>query len=128
MMPVMPDKEPSRVGRADALALAKRKYLAGDRLDIGQLAQELGVNRVTLHRWVGTRDALIVEVGRHSDLLSQPDGAFSRLHRAQMDLATLGQEATVFPSHHGGFMGGEFGYAGQPEAFATKLREVLNQR
>ena len=39
----------------------------------------------------------------------------------------LGQQATVFPSHHGGFMGGEFGYAGQPEAFAAKLREVLNQ-
>jgi pimeloyl-ACP methyl ester carboxylesterase len=38
----------------------------------------------------------------------------------------LGQEATVFPSHHGGFLGGEFGYAGQPEAFAAKLREVLN--
>ena len=37
----------------------------------------------------------------------------------------LGQEATVFPSHHGGFMGGEFGYAGQPEAFAHKLREIL---
>jgi pimeloyl-ACP methyl ester carboxylesterase len=37
----------------------------------------------------------------------------------------LGQDATVFPSHHGGFMGGEFGYAGQPEAFARKLREVL---
>ncbi|MFJ4173081.1 alpha/beta fold hydrolase [Microbacterium sp. NPDC089696] len=38
----------------------------------------------------------------------------------------LGQEATVFPSHHGGFMGGEFGYAGQPEAFAARLREVLD--
>ncbi|HVX46318.1 MAG TPA: alpha/beta hydrolase [Mycobacteriales bacterium] len=37
----------------------------------------------------------------------------------------LGQRATVFPSHHGGFMGGEFGYAGQPEAFARRLREVL---
>ncbi|MGW4060194.1 alpha/beta fold hydrolase [Amycolatopsis sp. NPDC004747] len=39
--------------------------------------------------------------------------------------ALLGQAATVFPSHHGGFLGGEFGYAGQPEAFAKKLREVL---
>lgn len=39
----------------------------------------------------------------------------------------LGQQATVFPSHHGGFMGGEFGYAGQPEAFAAKLREVLDR-
>lgn len=38
----------------------------------------------------------------------------------------LGQEVTVFPSHHGGFMGGEFGYAGQPEAFATRLRDVLD--
>ncbi|GAA3637730.1 alpha/beta hydrolase [Microbacterium awajiense] len=39
----------------------------------------------------------------------------------------LGQQATVFPSHHGGFMGGEFGQAGQPEAFAARLREVLDQ-
>ncbi|ALG09625.1 alpha/beta fold hydrolase [Kibdelosporangium phytohabitans] len=38
----------------------------------------------------------------------------------------LGQEAAVFPSHHGGFLGGEFGYAGQPEAFAARLREVLD--
>ena len=38
----------------------------------------------------------------------------------------LGQQATVFPSHHGGFLGGEFGYAGQPEAFAGKLRDVLD--
>jgi pimeloyl-ACP methyl ester carboxylesterase len=38
----------------------------------------------------------------------------------------MGQDATVFPSHHGGFMGGEAGYAGQPEAFARKLRGVLN--
>src|SRR5207244_11789635 len=39
----------------------------------------------------------------------------------------LGGEAVVFPSHHGGFMGGEFGYPGQPEAFAGKLRDVLNE-
>jgi pimeloyl-ACP methyl ester carboxylesterase len=38
----------------------------------------------------------------------------------------LGQEATMFPSHHGGFLGGEFGYAGQPEAFARRLRDVLD--
>jgi len=37
----------------------------------------------------------------------------------------LGQQATVFPSHHGGFLGSESGYAGQPEAFARKLRNVL---
>jgi pimeloyl-ACP methyl ester carboxylesterase len=38
----------------------------------------------------------------------------------------LGQQAMVFPSHHGGFLGGESGYAGQPEAFARKLGEVLD--
>lgn len=40
--------------------------------------------------------------------------------------ALLRQHATVFPSHHGGFVGGDSGYAGQPEAFARKLREILD--
>ena len=40
----------------------------------------------------------------------------------------LGQEITVFPSNHGGFLGGEFGQHGQPEAFAARLREVLDAR
>ncbi|MEV2221096.1 alpha/beta hydrolase [Nocardia vinacea] len=39
--------------------------------------------------------------------------------------ALFGQQATVFPSHHGGFLGGNYGYPGQPEAFARVLREVL---
>ena len=38
----------------------------------------------------------------------------------------LGQELTVFPSNHGGFLGDEFGRPGQPEAFAARLREVLD--
>ncbi|MEO3852216.1 alpha/beta hydrolase [Streptomyces sp. B8F3] len=42
--------------------------------------------------------------------------------------ALLGQEATVFPSHHGGFLDAEFGYAGRPEEFGAKLREVLDTR
>jgi pimeloyl-ACP methyl ester carboxylesterase len=46
-----------------------------------------------------------------------------RTSRATADL--LGQQATVFPSHHGGFLGGESGYPGQPEPFAAKLRHVL---
>ena len=50
------------------------------------------------------------------------------LFTGRTSLATaelLGQQASVFPSHHGGFIGGESGYAGQPEAFARRLREVL---
>jgi pimeloyl-ACP methyl ester carboxylesterase len=37
----------------------------------------------------------------------------------------LGAEAVRFPSDHGGFLGGEHGQAGDPDAFAAKLREVL---
>ncbi|MFC8657190.1 alpha/beta fold hydrolase [Streptomyces parvus] len=38
----------------------------------------------------------------------------------------LGQRVTVFPSHHGGFLDGEFGYPGKPDEFAARLREVLD--
>ncbi|MEU0158248.1 alpha/beta hydrolase [Streptomyces sp. NPDC006261] len=38
----------------------------------------------------------------------------------------LGQPVTVFPSHHGGFLDGEFGYPGKPDDFARRLREVLD--
>ena len=37
----------------------------------------------------------------------------------------LGTQPVAFPSNHGGFLGGEYGQAGQPDAFAAKLREVL---
>jgi pimeloyl-ACP methyl ester carboxylesterase len=40
----------------------------------------------------------------------------------------LGRTPVVFPSHHGGFLGGEYGQAGDPDAFAAKLREVLVNR
>lgn len=45
---------------------------------------------------------------------------------AEAAAALLGGPATVFPSHHGGFMDGTYGYAGRPEAFAGRLREVLD--
>jgi hypothetical protein len=38
----------------------------------------------------------------------------------------LGSEAVRFPSDHGGFLGGEYGQAGDPDAFAATLREVLS--
>ena len=37
----------------------------------------------------------------------------------------LGTDAVIFPSNHGGFMGGEYGQQGDPDGFAAKLREVL---
>jgi len=38
----------------------------------------------------------------------------------------LGQEPVVFPSHHGGFLDGEFGWPGKPDEFAATLRAVLD--
>ncbi|HKY50293.1 MAG TPA: alpha/beta hydrolase [Candidatus Limnocylindria bacterium] len=42
--------------------------------------------------------------------------------------SALGMKAVPFPSHHGGFLGGEYGQSGEPEAFAARLREVLAAR
>jgi pimeloyl-ACP methyl ester carboxylesterase len=39
----------------------------------------------------------------------------------------LGRSAVAFPSHHGGFLAGGHGWAGQPEAFAARLRAVLEE-
>ena len=50
-------------------------------------------------------------------------------HRAALAVAErLGTEAVIFPSHHGGFLGGEFGMQGDPDAFAAALREVLTEK
>jgi pimeloyl-ACP methyl ester carboxylesterase len=47
-------------------------------------------------------------------------------HRAAVAVAQrLGTEAILFPGDHGGFLGGEYGMAGEPDAFAAALREVL---
>ncbi len=64
------------------------------------------------------RTRVVIAVGEESG-----SGFTGRASHATADL--LGQRATVFPSHHGGFLGAESGYAGQPEAFADRLRAVL---
>jgi pimeloyl-ACP methyl ester carboxylesterase len=38
----------------------------------------------------------------------------------------LGIEPVNFPSNHGGFLGGEYGQTGEPDAFAARLRSVLD--
>lgn len=54
------------VGRSpsalDAFLLARRRFVGGERVDMTALAAELGVNRVTLYRWVGSREQLLVEI------------------------------------------------------------------
>jgi AcrR family transcriptional regulator len=42
--------------------LGRHKFIAGQRIDMSAVADELGVNRVTLYRWIGSRDRLLVEI------------------------------------------------------------------
>jgi len=51
------DSGPDRV-----LALATERFMAEERIDMGALAREAGVGRVTLYRWFGDREALLARV------------------------------------------------------------------
>jgi AcrR family transcriptional regulator len=52
----------SRPTLEDAVRLGRHTFLAGRRIDMSAVADELGVNRVTLYRWIGSRDRLLIEV------------------------------------------------------------------
>ncbi len=70
-----------------------------------------------------------VASGRPRLVIAAGSGSRGQLaHRAAVGLAQrLGVDAETFPSDHGGFLGGEYGQRGDPDAFAAKLREVLEQ-
>lgn len=59
-----PSRSRPRSTRHDAFELARRWFLAGRRLDMGALAEELGISRATLYRWTGPREKLLGEVIR----------------------------------------------------------------
>jgi pimeloyl-ACP methyl ester carboxylesterase len=49
-------------------------------------------------------------------------------HRGALAVAErMGIEPVMFPGDHGGFLGGEYGQTGEPDAFAAKLRQVLEE-
>ncbi len=49
----------SATGRDRAITLARQQFIDGQHIEMSQLAQELGVSRMTLNRWVGSRDRLL---------------------------------------------------------------------
>jgi len=66
-------------------------------------------------------DRLVVAVGAES-------GEQLAARGARSVAAAVGTDAVVFPSNHGGFMGGEYGQpGGDPDGFAAKLHEVLDR-
>jgi pimeloyl-ACP methyl ester carboxylesterase len=85
----------------------------------------LGSNMVTCTHYEPDFDALraastriVIAAGAESDGEMACRGAFAVADR-------LGTKLVMFPSGHGGFLGGEYGQQGEPDAFAAKLREVL---
>jgi pimeloyl-ACP methyl ester carboxylesterase len=85
----------------------------------------LGQNIVTCTHYQPDFDALrsastqiVLAAGEESEGEMANRGAYAVAEQ-------LDTKAVVFPSNHGGFLGGEYGQAGQPDAFAAKLREVL---
>ena len=64
-------------------------------------------------------DRLVVAVGAESGQQMAARGGRSVAK-------ALGREATEFPSNHGGFLGGEYGQQGDPDAFAAALRATLD--
>jgi len=52
----------TRATPADAFRRARRLWLKGERIHLASLADELGIGRATLFRWVGNRDLLMGEV------------------------------------------------------------------
>lgn len=46
----------------DAIDMARARFLEGERIEMRTLAEDLGIGRTTLYRWVGERDELIEEV------------------------------------------------------------------
>jgi pimeloyl-ACP methyl ester carboxylesterase len=63
---------------------------------------------------------IVMAAGAESEGEMANRGAFAVAKR-------LGAEPVVFPSNHGGFLGGEYGQVGEPDAFAAKLRDVLGE-
>jgi AcrR family transcriptional regulator len=79
---------------AAAFAAARRRYLAGERIDMRALSGELGVSRATLYRWTGPREQLISDV-----VFSLSDDVFERAKRATAHLSGAERLLAVFRRH-----------------------------
>jgi len=53
---------PAAATREAALALATKRFLKCERIDVQAIARELGLARATMHRWFLTREALLGEL------------------------------------------------------------------
>lgn len=100
-----PRGRPPAATRDEVLAAAMHRYLRGRRVDVQEIAAELGLGRTTIYRWFGSREELIGEVlvraaeplleaaragarGRGGELLLD---TFDRFNRSLADAPALRQ-------------------------------------
>lgn len=57
-----PRGRPPAASREDVLEAALYRYLRGQRIDVQEIAGELGLGRTTIYRWFGSREELIGDV------------------------------------------------------------------
>lgn len=55
-------ERPTRATPDDAFNRARELWLAGDRIHLASLAEELNIGRATLFRWVGNKNLLLGEI------------------------------------------------------------------
>src|SRR5436309_687718 len=60
--PASPRGRPAAASRQDVIDAAMHRYLSGRRIDVQAIAGELGLGRVTIYRWFGSREELVGEV------------------------------------------------------------------
>jgi hypothetical protein len=110
-----PDPDPARFGLPDADDGSRdHPLLSGRAVAITDYHPDIAALSAAPTR-------VVIAVGEQTG-----DVYTARTARATARL--LGQEPTVFPSRHTGFLGHGPGGPGQPEAFSVRLREVLDTK
>ena len=85
----------------------------------------LGQNMITCTHYLPDFEALRLAPTRIVPAAGAGSGEQLASRGARAVAAKLGLEPVAFPGDHGGFLGGEYGQTGEPDAFAARLREVL---
>ena len=85
----------------------------------------LGQNLITCTHYEPDFDTLKAASTHLVIARGEESGSTLAARAADAIAARLGTTAVVFPSDHGGFLGGEYGQTGKPDEFAAKLRDVL---
>jgi pimeloyl-ACP methyl ester carboxylesterase len=87
----------------------------------------LGHNMIACNYYEHDFDTLAKSPARIVIAVGETTGAALPRRTGEIVAERIGQQPTIFPGDHGGFMGGEYGMPpGEPDAFAAKLREILD--